>query len=380
MAASRVMLVDDEEDIIWGLSRVLTSAGYDVITASDAETALAKLSTQPVDILITDIKMPGKSGLDLILEARKLYSSIRAVVMTARGSEELQRETMERGALEYIEKPFDIDMFLETLAKAKTEGFRGVVRDLKLVDVLQILSLEGATAEVQVSAPAGSGSIYFVDGKVVHAVFGKQVGEEAFYAILGLEGGSFSLRRGSKTKERTIEKSLDNLMLTAYADKDEASASEGSGLDLGDFDLESFSLSAAVGLTEETAELVIPEELKKRLEQALEELLVEGVEAAAIWDNEARVAALKGEISAQAVKHLATTITHANTATGALGKGNLSEVLLTTPSGNIVMRQLAGGRFSVGLVADSKANPGLLRVNLIKSAMRLEKLLAEIPG
>ncbi|MGB9590025.1 MAG: response regulator, partial [Candidatus Hydrothermia bacterium] len=299
MAAPKVLLVDDEEDIIWGLSRTLIKAGYDVLTALSGENALSTLQTQPVDILITDIKMPGMSGLDLIVEAKRKYPNLKAVVMTARGSEELMRETAERGAVEYIEKPFDLDAFISIVAKAREEGFRGVVRDLKLVDVLQILSLERSTAAVAVSGSAGSGSIYFADGDVVHAELGKLSGEEAFRAIVEMEGGSFSLRRGVTTTARTINKTLDNLLLSVVAAKDESAETEG-------FDLDSWSFSEAVGLKEEIR--VIPNEIRVGLEAELKALMTEGVDCVCIWDSDGRLVVSVGEISPGAVSLLSGAI------------------------------------------------------------------------
>ena len=369
MAAPRVLLVDDEEDIIWGLSRTLTRAGYDVLTALSGEGALTTLQTQPVDILITDIKMPGMSGLDLIVEAKRKYPNLKAVVMTARGSEELMRETAERGAVEYIEKPFDLDAFVNMIARAREEGFRGVVRDLKLVDVLQILSLEKSTAAVAVSGPAGSGNIYFADGSVVHAELGKITGEEAFHAIVEMEGGSFSLRRGATTEARTINKTLDNLLLAAVAARDEATGAEG-------FDLDSWSFSEAVGLKEEAR--VIPQEIRDALEAELRALMTEGVGGGGIWDAEGGAIVLIGEIGTGAVSLLSRAASSANQASVSMGKGELSEALFTSQKANCVMRQLKGGQFTVALVADSKVNPGLLRVELVKSAVKMEKLLLEV--
>lgn len=369
MAAPRVLLVDDEEDIIWGLSRTLTRAGYDVLTALSGEGALNTLQTQPVDILITDIKMPGMSGLDLIVEAKRRYPNLKAVVMTARGSEELMRETAERGAVEYIEKPFDLDAFVSVIAKAREEGFRGVVRDLKLVDVLQILSLEKSTAAVAVSGPAGSGIIYFVEGTVVHAELGKLAGEEAFHAILEMEGGSFSLRRGATTVARTINKTIDNLLLSAVATKDEATETEG-------FDLETWSFSEAVGLKEEVR--VIPDEIRSGLEAELKALMADGVGGAGIWDSEGKPVVVIGEIASEAVSLLSAAVVSANKASVSIGKGDISEALFTSQKANFVMRQLKGGQFTVALVADTRVNPGLLRVELIKSVVKMEKLLLEV--
>ncbi len=378
---ARVLLVDDEEDIVWGLSRVLSKAGYEVLTASNGREALELLKSQPVDVIVTDIKMPELSGLELISEAKKLYPQVAVIVMTARGSEEHMRESYDRGAVEYIEKPFDLDHFLELVGKAQREGFKGVVRDLKLVDILQILALEKSEAEIRVSAPGGSGRIFLADGKVVHSEFEGVEGEEAFFAILKLEGGSFSLRRGSKAPKRTINKDLDTLMLAAVAKMDEeqaAEAPEGPTIDV-----DSFSLTEMLQLEEPTQEAApkveVPDELREKLGEVLREAL-EGVraEAEGIWlfgEGGALIARADSEASTPEVWKL---LSAANAVGETSGKGMLQEVLLAFAGGPVIVRPLSGGRFGVVLLGKPKANAGLLRVSLLKLALRLEALLTNL--
>jgi len=184
-----------------------------------------------------------------------------------------------------------------------------------------------------------------------------------------MEGGSFSLRRGATTEARTINKTLDNLLLAAVAARDEATGAEG-------FDLDSWSFSEAVGLKEEAR--VIPQEIRDALEAELRALMTEGVGGGGIWDAEGGAIVLIGEIGTGAVSLLSRAASSANQASVSMGKGELSEALFTSQKANCVMRQLKGGQFTVALVADSKVNPGLLRVELVKSAVKMEKLLLEV--
>lgn len=217
----KIMIVDDEEDIVLGLSRFLKKNGYDVIYETSPKKALEVLSVDPADILIADVKMNEMSGLELISQAKLKNPDIKIIIMTARGSEEIERISYERGALEYIEKPFDVEYLLEVLKKIEVGGFKGVVRELGLVDFLNILNVERALAVVNVTSVLGSGKIYFEKGEIVHAQFGDKEGIEALKEILNLKGGSFNVERNIKPPKKTINMPFNNLMLEVYAKSDE---------------------------------------------------------------------------------------------------------------------------------------------------------------
>ncbi len=217
----KIMIVDDEEDIVLGLSRFLKKNGYDVIYETSPKKALELLSTDPADILIADVKMNEMSGLELINQAKLKNPDIKVIIMTARGSEEIERISYERGALEYIEKPFDVEYLLDVLKKIEVGGFKGVVRELGLVDFLNILNMERALAVVNVTSAIGNGRIYFEKGEIVHAQFSDKEGIEALKEILNLKGGSFNVERNIKSPKKTINIPFNNLMLEVYAKSDE---------------------------------------------------------------------------------------------------------------------------------------------------------------
>ncbi len=257
----RVLIVDDEEELLFGLSAFLSRGGWEVLTAKNSEEALAILKTQPVDIIVTDIRMPGESGLTFLQQLKSERKDLKTVVMTAKGSPEMEREVVSLGADAYLEKPFDLDYFLRILNKVLTsKGFRGVIQELTLMDILQLLAYESGTALVEVSSPEGTGKIWIKDGKVVHAEIGDVMGTQAFERILSLEGGTFAVKRGVETDKQTIYESVDSLLLRTISASEEAEFNESAQ------SIEEWSLLSSFQIEE------VPEEVKKRAEEILEKL------------------------------------------------------------------------------------------------------------
>ncbi len=117
----RILIVDDEETLTFSLyqSFILSKYPYEVLTAGSGEEALEKLGEKPFDLVITDIFLPGISGIDLLKYIREKMPEAKVIIITAYGSEQKREEAMSNGALMYIEKPFDIIDFkqkvMETL-------------------------------------------------------------------------------------------------------------------------------------------------------------------------------------------------------------------------------------------------------------------------
>ena len=100
------------------LDRILKREGYDVETSTDPELGLTLLKQQSYDLLVTDLNMPGMTGLELLGRARKIQPECEVVMMTGYATVGTAREALKRGAIDYIEKPMDIENeFLPLLAK-----------------------------------------------------------------------------------------------------------------------------------------------------------------------------------------------------------------------------------------------------------------------
>jgi len=106
----RILVVDDERSMRELLAIVLRREGYEVLLAENGKSAIATLEKEPVDILISDIKMPDLSGVDVLRAAKRIDQDILGIMITAFASTETAVEAMRLGACDYLSKPFDVDL------------------------------------------------------------------------------------------------------------------------------------------------------------------------------------------------------------------------------------------------------------------------------
>ena len=118
IAALRVWLVDDDASIRWVLERALRNGGMSPRAFEAAEPALDALRRESPDVLITDIRMPGQSGLDLLKKIRDARPALPVIVMTAHSDLGNAVSAYEGGAFEYLPKPFDIDQAVDLVRRA----------------------------------------------------------------------------------------------------------------------------------------------------------------------------------------------------------------------------------------------------------------------
>ncbi len=106
----KILIVDDEEDLTWSLSRKLSrDDSWEILCANSGNRALEILSTSSVDLILTDLRMPGLNGIQLLNEIRTKFPLMNVIVMTAYGSAEVHQAIQRWNGTEYIEKPFEID-------------------------------------------------------------------------------------------------------------------------------------------------------------------------------------------------------------------------------------------------------------------------------
>jgi two-component system response regulator PilR (NtrC family) len=117
----RILVVDDERSMREMLQIVLRREGYEVLLAENGRAAIDLLEREPVDILISDIKMPDLSGVDVLRAAKKIDQDILGIMITAFASTETAVEAMRLGACDYLSKPFDIDL-LKMKVREKIEN------------------------------------------------------------------------------------------------------------------------------------------------------------------------------------------------------------------------------------------------------------------
>ena len=113
----KILIADDEPNMIWALKKALVKEGYEIISADNGEAAIENLKEDP-DLIIMDLKMPKMNGLEALQEIKKINPKIPVIMITAHGSTDTAVEAMKIGALDYISKPFDIDELRVVIKKA----------------------------------------------------------------------------------------------------------------------------------------------------------------------------------------------------------------------------------------------------------------------
>ena len=118
----RILVVDDHATARQSVVDVLSCAGYDVAACASAVEALNRLATNPVDVIVTDLQMPGMTGLEFISEIGKRELHAQVLMITAHASVSTAVEAMQLGAFDYLEKPFDANRLEQSVAQAFERG------------------------------------------------------------------------------------------------------------------------------------------------------------------------------------------------------------------------------------------------------------------
>src|SRR5512146_2003481 len=129
---ANILIVEDEPRMRRLLEISLGEDGHSVNAVEDAETGLKALSMNHIDLVVTDLKLPGMSGLDFLQEARRVSAGMPMIVMTAYGSVETAVEAMKSGASDYVLKPFTMaEMKLVVNKELEVQRVREENRSLK---------------------------------------------------------------------------------------------------------------------------------------------------------------------------------------------------------------------------------------------------------
>ena len=223
--AVRVVIVDDEEDLVWTLTRQVQRARPELSVKgfTDPAEALEQIRREPPDVLVTDVRMPKLSGIELVLAARQVSPSIAVVVITAFATVHVRKEVMAQGSVTFLEKPFELSALLEAIdrAPAARTGFEGAISLPMLPDLVQMYALARVDGALEISGHGSTGVIWFRAGEIVHARCGERSGPTAFFDLLLWQGGRFRLEPGASPPERTIDASWQSLLIEGARRVDE---------------------------------------------------------------------------------------------------------------------------------------------------------------
>ena len=114
----RILVADDEPDIVLGLSDRLKFSGHEVVSAGDGHEALTALESQPMDLVFLDLDMPRLSGLEVLSRIKQRWPDLPVIILTAHGTIRLAVEAMKDGAVDFLTKPFQSEQIDSVIANA----------------------------------------------------------------------------------------------------------------------------------------------------------------------------------------------------------------------------------------------------------------------
>ena len=223
----KLLLVDDEKFFLEGLQEGLVECldTFKTDICFSVDEAIKLYKKEHYDLIISDIRMPGKSGLDLFIYLKEQQYQGGFMAMTAYGSQDVLDRIRKLGGVDILLKPFNFTWFKEKILDffSEEEGVSGTIDSIALTSLLQMINLEKKSLVVRIESQSGEGFLYFNKGEIVHGEYNDLFGEDAAIQLIKMNKGRFSLL---KSKERKMERQTINipfmvLMMNAMKTDDE---------------------------------------------------------------------------------------------------------------------------------------------------------------
>ena len=226
-----VLIVDDEEQLLLTMQAGFEpyKDRFEILTARNGKEATVLLASARVNLVVTDLKMPEMDGFELLAFLKNNFPEIPAIVMTAFGTPEIERQLVRSGMISMLEKPVDFDELTQLIVNLLEDDLTGgTLTGISLPSFLQLIEMEQNTCLMEVKAPNGDqGLLYFNKGVLYDAVFGKTTAEEAVYQMMLLDNVKINFRaQPVKKLKRRIQTSLMNLIMEGTRRKDELAYAE----------------------------------------------------------------------------------------------------------------------------------------------------------
>lgn len=213
----KVLIVDDEDAIALSLHRLLyqRSDQFDTLVARTAEIARELMREIRFDVLVSDVRLPGMSGIDLMYWAATESPDTQVIVMSGQNTKDLHEKLPDGVYLRFLEKPFEPAALLTIVDEAIdcAERLSGRLSALGAAEVIQMLCLGRKTAALRITAGDTAGCVFVEQGKLVHATWGDKAGEDAIGAILAIREGLFRMTPKPNGTEPTISRNWEHVLI-----------------------------------------------------------------------------------------------------------------------------------------------------------------------
>ncbi|MEI9942020.1 MAG: HD domain-containing phosphohydrolase [Pseudomonadota bacterium] len=231
----RALIVDPDPEETTVLELRLVEQGFEVSQARHSDQAFKLLEKGDIEIVVSELDLQPNDGFALLSEARKQPWGLKVpwVIVTGRtggGRTDAQR-AFELGATDYMTKPVSSDLLVAKLKQiierestrgGPARGVAGSLQEMGLPEMVQVLWYGRKTGSLKIRSGANSGEIHFVGGLIFNALWATLRGEEAFFAMLSLVEGEFSLDPNFTAPQQVIQDSPEALLLEGMRRLDEA--------------------------------------------------------------------------------------------------------------------------------------------------------------
>jgi CheY-like chemotaxis protein len=238
----KILLVDDNPMVLTMLRDALSPLAK-VTTAGDGADALLKAVDEAPDLLVSDFRMPGMDGRQLVdkLKSRSGTSSVSVVLLATKADISEKLATQDHPADEFVEKPFFLKEAVQRIKRvidkialekmSKSSSSDGVVRgnlaQMNVIDLVQSLEMGRKSCLLTLTHDGEKCEMYFSEGQVPHAVYGSLKGDAAVFKVLSWTGGNFQINFEAKTKQQTTTLNTQGLLMEGLRLLDESRRDSG---------------------------------------------------------------------------------------------------------------------------------------------------------
>jgi len=243
MADKVKLLLVDDNPMILGMLRGALAPLASVITATDAADALIKAVEDPPDLVISDFRMPGMDGRQLVdkLRSRPKTAAASIILLATKADITEKLSAQEQAVDDFVEKPFFLreatqrikrvidKIALEKMAKnAASDGvLRGNLSQMNVIDLVQSLEMGRKSCALTLTNKDDKCEMYFREGQVTHAQYGPLTGDQAVFKVLRWTDGNFQVNFEGKTTSQTTTLNTQGLLMEGLRLLDEAQRDAG---------------------------------------------------------------------------------------------------------------------------------------------------------
>jgi len=219
-SSQTVLLVEDDPATLhFYLAGLRGLVGFGLCSARNGAEALATLQAQPVDVVVTDLRMPVLDGYELLAILGEKYPSLPVIVLTEVAEPGMLDRAVALGALRILPKPARLSELMDAIRAAAAVQPPGLVQGVALSSLVQLLAWERKTATLTVRSGPEGGFLYVREGELVHAACGAEEGLAAALRILGWDGAHVAFVDACRV-QATLTLGVPELLLQAAMARD----------------------------------------------------------------------------------------------------------------------------------------------------------------